>query len=39
LPLKGEANQENALTFAVIIELRFLAFDAIIANHLPFSGF
>jgi hypothetical protein len=39
LPSKGEANQESALAFAAIIELRFLAFDAIIANHLPFSGF
>jgi hypothetical protein len=38
LLLKGEANQENALTFAAIIELPFLAFDAIVANHLPFSG-
>jgi hypothetical protein len=39
LPLKGETNQENALTFAAIIELRFIAFDAIIANRLPLSGF
>jgi len=39
LPLEGEGIQENALTFAAIIELRFLAFEAIIANHLTFSGF
>jgi hypothetical protein len=33
-----QENQENGLVFAASIELRFLAFDAIIANRTPLSS-
>jgi hypothetical protein len=33
------ANQENALAFAAILEFTIIAFDAIIADRPPVSGF